>query len=143
MKKRNGQEIRIVPSVAVYGVLVLLDIYLLLRYYDWQAGVFTLEMLTQLSLVTVFGSGLVQSLKKWMEQNPRPQREEKRKKLKHWMYVLLLLVSVFMLGFALYLVPQYLQGGYSLYLMDMLLLLASFLLWGIYAGISIRALVKR
>ena len=121
MKKRNGQEIRIVPSVAVYGVLVLLDIYLLLRYYDWQAGVFTLEMLTQLSLVTVFGSGLVQSLKKWMAQNSRPQREEKRKKLKHWMYILLLLVSVLMLGFALYLVPQYLQGGYSLYLMDMLL----------------------
>ena len=38
MKNRNGQEIRIVPSVAVFGVLVLLDIYLLLRYYDWQAG---------------------------------------------------------------------------------------------------------
>ena len=97
MKNRNGQEIRIVPSVAVFGVLVLLDIYLLLRYYDWQAGVFTLEMLTELSLVTVFGSGLVQSLKKWMERNPRPQREEKRKHLKHWMYILLLLVSVFML----------------------------------------------
>ena len=85
MKNRNGQEIRMVPSVAVYGVLVLLDIYLLLRYYDWQAGIFTLEMLTELSLVTVFGSGLVQSMKKWMERNPRPQREEKRKHLKHWM----------------------------------------------------------
>ncbi len=143
MKNRNGQEIRIVPSVAVYGVLVLLDIYLLFRYYDWQAGVFTLEMLTELSLVTVFGSGLVQSLKKWMERNPRPQREEKRKHLKQWMYILLLLVSVFMLGFALYLLPQYLQGGYSLYSMDMLLLLVCFLLWGIYLVISIRALVKR
>ena len=142
MKNRNGQESRMVPSVAVYGVLVLLDIYLLLRYYDWQAGVFTLEMLTELSLVTVFGSGLVQSMKKWMERNPRPQREEKRKHLKHWMYILLLLVSVFMLGFALYLLPQYLQGGYSLYSMDMLLLLACFLLWGIYLVISIRALAK-
>ena len=70
-------------------------------------------------------------------------REEKRKHLKHWMYILLLLVSVFMLGFALYLLPQYLQGGYSLYSMDMLLLLACFLLWGIYLVISARALAKR
>ena len=59
MKNQNGQEIRMVPSVAVYGILVLLDIYLLLRYYDWQAGIFTLEMFTELSLMTVFGSGLV------------------------------------------------------------------------------------
>ena len=73
---------------------------------------------------------------------PPPPAGGKRKHLKHWMYILLLLVSVFMLGFALYLLPQYLQGGYSLYSMDMLLLLASFLLWGIYLVISIRALAK-
>ena len=56
---------------------------------------------------------------------------------------MLLLVSVFMLGFALYLLPQYLQEGYSLYSMDMLLLLVCFLLWGIYLVISARALAKR